>query len=110
MDISFATNRLERQMSSAAALKRHYGDRAARLQLRLEVLFQADCLADIPDTPPTRRHELTGDWKGHFAVDVTGNWRLIVRPDHDPVPLLGNGSIDLEAVTAITIVDFLDYH
>jgi proteic killer suppression protein len=43
-------------------------------------------------------------------VVLTGNWRLIFRPDHDPVPQRSDGGIDLAAVTAVIIVAIEDYH
>jgi proteic killer suppression protein len=91
-------------------MKRAYGDRAKRLKLRLDFLAAASCLDDVPPFPPTRRHELTGARAGHFAVDITGNWRVVFRPNHDPVPRKADGGIDLKAITAIEIVAVTDYH
>jgi proteic killer suppression protein len=78
--------------------------------MRLDLLAVATCLADIPATPPTRRHALTGSWAGHFAVDVTANWRLVFRPAPDLVRVHDDGSLDLTSVTGIEIVAIEDYH
>jgi toxin HigB-1 len=110
MELSFATNKLARELADERALRRAYGERAKRLKLRVDLLAAAACLDDIPPVPPTRRHELTGEWAGYFAVDVTGNWRLIFRPSHDPPPRRGDGGLDLKAITAIEIVAVEDYH
>jgi proteic killer suppression protein len=110
MELSFATKRLARELADDRALSRAYGDRARRLKLRLELLAVAACLNDVPPAPPTRRHELTGEWAGHFAVDVTANWRLIFRPNHNPIPRVASGGVDLKAITAIEIVAIEDYH
>ena len=110
MHVSFVSDRLERDFLSEKALKRAFGDRAKRIMMRLDLLEAAKCLADVPATPPSRRHELKGDRAGCFAVDVTGNWRLVFRPNHDPVPLTADGGFDLQAITAITIVAVTDYH
>jgi len=110
MKLSFSSKKLEKELADEAALKRAYGDRAKRLQTRLDLLRAAPTLADVPPTPPPRRHELSHDMPGHFAVDITGNWRLIFKPDHDPVPQLEGGGIDLKAVTAVLIVEVKDYH
>ena len=77
MDVSFANDKLERQLSNEKSLKRAFGDRAKRLQLRLDLLKAAVNLYEVSPAPPPRRHELTGQWRGHFAVDVTENLRLI---------------------------------
>ena len=110
MDLSFASNKLARELADEEAMRKAYGDRAKRLKLRLDLLVATACLDDVPPVPPTRRHELTGGWAGHYAVDVTGNWRLIFRPNHDPVPRTEQGGVDLKSVTAIEIVSIEDYH
>lgn len=110
MLVTFASKRLEKDLSSAAAIGRRYGNLAKRIGMRLEVLFQADCLADVPTDPPPRRHMLSGDLAGCFAVDLSGNWRLVFRPNQAPLPLKEDGGLDLSKVTSIEIVDVVDYH
>lgn len=110
MRLGFASNKLKRTMESEAALKRAYGTRAGAIKRRLAILDSAKCLADVPRVPPDRCHELTGDRAGQFAVMVSGNDRLLFEPDHDPVPQLDDGGIDLKGVNAITIVSVEDYH
>lgn len=97
-------------MSSAAAIAKRYGGLAKRITMRLDLLRQADCLADVPAVPPPRRHPLSGDYQGCFAVDLSGNWRLVFRPDDDPLPFKDDGGLDLTKVKAIKIVDVVDYH
>jgi len=110
MNINFSTNKLQRELSDERAMTRAYGERARKLRLRLDLLKNAVTLSDISHQPPPRRHELTGDWAGHFAVDIQQNWRLIFYPNHSPVPLLQDGGMDLSKITAITIVAIVDYH
>ena len=109
MDIDFASNALAKSMASASNMQRTYGDLSRRLKLRLDLLYLADCLADVPTTPPPRRHLLTGEYAGHFAVDISGNWRLVFKPSQ-PVPVSPDGSTDLKAVTSITLIEVTDYH
>ncbi len=73
-------------------------------------LRAADTLADISMLPPARRHGLSGDRAGQFAVDVQHPFRLIFEPAHDPVPRKEDGGIDLARVTAIRILEVTDYH
>lgn len=110
MQVSFASKRMEKDMAKFTAISKRYGDLAKRIRMRLDVLFQAECLADVPVEPPARRHLLTGSHAGCFAVDVSGNWRLVFRPNHDPLPLKEDGGLDLSKVTAIQIVEVVDYH
>ncbi len=110
MHIEFASNKLKRQMGSAAAMQKAYGDRAKRLMMRLGVIKNATCLADVPTDPPPRCHPLKGDYLGSYAVDISGNWRLIFEPI-----VASNGDAETSEpnpseVTAIRILDVIDYH
>lgn len=87
-----------------------FGRLAKPLQMRLGVLKNAPTLADVPRDPPVRCHLLTGDLAGHFAIVLKENWRLIFRPDHDPVPTKEDQGIDLKKITAIVIEGVEDYH
>jgi proteic killer suppression protein len=110
MDFEFASKRLRRQMTNGSELQKTFGELTRPLQRRLGVLAKASNLAEVPRLPPERCHQLTGDLAGCFAVDLSRNKRLIFKPDHDPVPSLDDGGIDLESVTAIVILGVEDYH
>ena len=110
MDFDFSSNKLRRQLETTAQQDKAFGDRAKPIRLRLGVLKHAPCLADVPKAPPDRCHLLTGNWADHYAVVLKDNWRLIFRPDHDPVPKTEDGGIDTTKVTAIVIVAVADYH
>ena len=83
---------------------------AEKLKSRLAVLSNARALADVPSTPPERCHPLRGEREGQYAVDLVQPRRLVFAPNHDPVPRKDDGGIDLDKITAITIVDVVDYH
>ena len=111
MEITFRTRKLAAIFNSARALQKEYGDRMARaVSSRMAVLEAADMLAEAGERPPLGLHQLTGDLGGSFAVNLVHPYRLILRPNHDPVPLKVDGGIDLAQVTAITIIDVVDYH
>ena len=111
MDIAFRTRKLERTFNSADALQKAYGERMARtIKIRLAVLAAASTLALVPTTPPDRRHQLRGDRDGQFAVDLVHPRRLVFEPNHELLPLKDDGGIDTEQVTAIMIIDVIDYH
>ena len=110
MEIDFATSKLRRQLESGKNLKKAFGDRARRIMMRLDVLEQAENLVDTPTDPPCRCHQWDRDWAGCFAVDISGDWRLIFEPAHDPIPTRDDGGIDRSAVVAIRIRAIVDYH
>ena len=111
MMIAFKNRKLEKTLNSRSLLERTYGkNRARAIMMRLAVLANAPTLAAVPHTPPDRRHQLTGDREGQYAVDLDHQNRLIYVPNHDPVPRLNDGGIDIDRVTAITIMEVTDYH
>jgi len=111
MEILFKNRKLQKIMSSQAELVREYRAANARLIMRrLLVLDAADCLADILSEPPERCHSLSGKRKGQYAVDVQHPYRIILEPADDPVPTREDGSIDLQRVTSIRILEVKDYH
>ena len=111
MDIAFRTRKLEKTFNSAGELQKAYGARMAKAIInRLAVLMAARTLALVPTTPPDRRHQLRGDRDEQFAVDLVHPHQLVFEPNHDPLPRKDDGGIDVEQVTAITIIEVIDYH
>ena len=83
---------------------------ARTIMRRLAILKAAGSLVLVPTTPPERRHQPGSERKGQYAVDLVHPYRLIFKPDHEPVPRKQDGGIDTEQVTAITIIEIVDYH
>lgn len=111
MEIVFARRRLEKTFNSATALKRAFGDRMARtIAMRMAVLRNARTLSMVPVTKPERRHQLEGGRAGQYAVDLVHPHRLVFKPNHDPMPRKEDGGIDTDQVTAITVIEVIDYH
>ena len=111
MDIAFRTRKLEKNFNEAAALQKNLRDADGKaILLRMAVLKAASNLAQVPTTKPDRRHQLSADREGEFAVDLVAPYRLVFEPNHEPLPRKDDGGIDLERVTAIKILDATDYH
>ncbi len=83
---------------------------AETITRRLAVLKNAKTLSDVPTTKPERRHQLKGDRVGQYAVDLVQPKRLIFTPAHDPLPRRSDGGIDTGRVSAVTLVEVVDYH
>jgi toxin HigB-1 len=111
VDIVFKSKKLEKTLNSEKEIYRKYGKEIGRLVMRrLQFLSSAPTLADVPQKPPERCHELRGERKGEFAVDLKHPYRLIFRPYHDPVPRKDDGGVDLNKITIIEIITIEDYH
>ena len=78
------------ESGSNAGIQPKHADRLRRLLTALDV-------ASVPqdmDAPGNRLHPLEGDLAHHWAVSVSGNWRLIFSFDGEDV----------------IFVDYQDYH
>lgn len=111
MQITFKTRKLKRIFDSDKEILRTYGEvRGKGLKHRMSVLRAAACLAEVPVGKPDRRHALSLNRKGQFAVDISENYRLIFEPDNNPLPLQKDGGLDLKRITGIKILEVEDYH
>lgn len=112
MDIVFKDNNTEKIFNSEKELRRKYGTENGKIIMRrMMVLRSASNLEDVPYTKPVRRHQLSGNLKDHFAVDLKQPSRLIFLPNHNPLPRKDDGGFDLSRITAIKIMGIEeDYH
>lgn len=110
MKIEYKRNKLKKQLSNASEIKKNFGVNAKRLSSRLDDIESSPTLAVLIQIPATNCHPLTGDRNGEWAVDVSGNFRLVFEIDHDPIPKTVDGGIDVQTVTNICILEIGDYH
>lgn len=73
-------------------------------------LQAADNLSDISHLPPARCHKLHGNRAGQYAVDLINPFRLIFTPMIKREECPENDEIDQTRITAILIIDIIDYH
>jgi len=111
MNITFKSKRLQKTFSTSEMLITAFGKPTARrIMNRMSTLDALANLNDVPTTPPERRHQLSGQRREQFAVDIGSNQRLVFRPNHHPIPRKDDGGFDLELITDITILEVTDYH
>lgn len=110
MKLTFKNRKLEKQLTDPKEMTKSFGQLAAKLKMRIKNLRDSDNLAMMRNIPAARCHELAGDRRGELAVDVSGNYRLIFEPCHDPVPRKADGGLDWDAVTCIQLNGIEDYH
>jgi proteic killer suppression protein len=95
-------------MSDAAGQRRFGAVRWKLLRRRLAALRAAPTLGDMRGLAGF--HQLTGDRARQFALNLDGAYRLVIQPSHESVPRLEDGGIDEGAVTAISVVEVVNYH
>lgn len=91
------------------AVKRLGKPCAQKLRRRLDDLDAAASLADFR-LLPGRCHELKGNLAGCLALDLHAGFRLVFRPNHDPIPRKSDGGLDWSGVTTVCILAAEDYH
>lgn len=67
-------------------LVKKYGPKVAvNLPKRIKELKAFNSLNDVPTSPPYRRHKLTGDRDGQFAISINNQYRLIFRQKENKI-------------------------
>ncbi len=113
MDVFISDRRLRKVAHDDAACQRQYGvDMAKKLSLRLASLKAAESLADFwpPKSGPERCHELKGELKGTFSVDLNQPYRLLFKPASKPEGDEAEEQQRWKSITSIDIVAIEDTH
>ena len=111
MDIYFKTKKLQKICSIKKEAVKELGQKGGnRLMQRLSELNAAIALSDISYLPPPRLHELSGNRKGQFSVDLDHPYRLLFIPANEPTPMRDDGGVDKEKIDQIEITEIEDTH
>jgi proteic killer suppression protein len=108
--INFKSKKLKKQLTIPKEMAKAFGQMAKMINQRMKELKAADNLEVMRSIPAAKCHELTQNRKGQLAVKVSGNYRLIFIPDHDPVPSNDDGGMDWTSITIIEVIEIDDYH
>ena len=110
MEIVYANKKIQKVCDSLATMRREFGNRRAQaLEARIQQLEEATCLEDLRHVAGGW-HELGQNRKGQIAANVGHPYRLIVEPVDDPPPTKPDGGLDWSRITAVQIVEVVDYH
>lgn len=105
MNIKYKNKKLEKILNNERLLYQNYKkSEAIKIMSRMTEIRAAHCLADIPTTPPPRRHKLDNNKDGMWGIDYSVNDRIIIEPIGD------FDENDLTTITDIKIVSLEDYH
>jgi len=111
MVIGFDSRQLEKVFNSSKKLQAKYGARMAKdIEEKVTFLEAVATLQGVPETRPFRRHKLKGKRNHEYAIDLIHPFRLIFEPNHNPLPTMDDGGLDLARITSITILSVKDYH
>ena len=110
MKICYENPKVQKQCTDMKAAKKLFGgDKRLALSLmaRITALEQADVIKDIVVMPTFRFHNLKGDKKGFFAIDVKSKidkWRIILQPLDENETVFDPCNID-EIASYVRIVE-----
>jgi plasmid maintenance system killer protein len=110
MQIEYSSNRLKKQLSNASSIKQAFGVIAKRVAARMDDIKSSPNLAILIQIRAANCHQLSGTRAHQWAVDISGNDRLIFEIATDPIPMKEDKSIDTLKVTAIRFIEIIDYH
>ncbi|PYE12903.1 proteic killer suppression protein [Williamsia limnetica] len=102
LEVLYENRKLETLCTDEQEMQRKRGDIAGRLRLRVNALRTAVTVGELATLDPLGNwHQLTGDHAGEWAGKLSGNYRILIRPE--------GGSDPWDAVT-VTVIDIYDYH
>lgn len=112
MEVSIFDKKLAKHLKDPSETVKAFGMQIAkRIHQRLQEFETAKNLEEIRSLPAANCHELKGKKTDFFlAVDISSNYRLIIKPTKEPPPLKEDGGLDWSKVTEILILKVEDYH
>lgn len=95
-------SKVKKYLEDEKSIKRKYGLLSNQIIVALSVLQFSINLSLVPNVPPTRRHKLSGNYEGCWAIDLSKSWRMILKPN--------SPNLELFQIEEVEIVDICDYH
>ncbi len=104
MKIYYSSKKDEEILNNERLIKKYHSNDFRHIINRLSELRAANNLSEIPETPPPRRHKLSGNYKDCWGINYSKNYRFIIEP-------YGSFDInDISSITEIKIIELEDYH
>ena len=114
MKVNIRDRKLKTACEDEKTCVRRFGSvMAKKIKLRLNSLSAAESLGDFwpPLSGPERCHELAGELKSKFSVDLKHPYRLIFEPDSElDLPPPDNAKLRWQSITIIEITGIEDTH
>ncbi len=79
MEVAFRSNKMRRCYEDSAQAIRTWGAEVGRRYIRrVATLYEMRDFSEVFRQPSWRTHPLKGGRAGQYAINLTGQWRLIV--------------------------------
>lgn len=110
MIIHYKSKKLAKTVENLKSIVKHYGIRAKKVNQRIEDLESSANMEVFQLVCPSC-HPLTGDKDGEYAIEISGNHRIIFVINQHPTPVDDQNEIIYSDVTDIKILNIgEDYH
>lgn len=111
MEFGFGQERDAALFNDLKRLRHKYGARCAeKIEARLAQINAAATLDVLCRLPQARCHQLVGNRREQFSLDLEHPLRLIVRVADSPVPRLNDGGIDRSRVQRLAFIEITNTH
>lgn len=102
MQITYANNKVEKQCTELKRAKKDFPAKVANKLFKLiDFIEAAESLEDVISFPPYRFHNLKGNKKGLYALDIDGKkgkYRLLVSFAEEDTDQVFSNSMSIEAI------------
>ncbi len=110
MEIEFDNTKLEKSISPKNIVTTYGYERSKTIKKRFAELKAAQNLAEMFHFSGNF-HPLSGNQLGKFALHISPNFRILLRPNHQPPILKPDGGLELAQIHRVLILDIgVDYH
>jgi len=110
VEITFGNKKLEKCANNDKLALKELGKRRAELYKdRLDDMKASLTLEDTRNLPGNF-HELTKNRKGQWSCNLDHPYRLIFKPNENPIPINKDGQYIWIEIVGVEIVEIVDYH
>lgn len=109
MEVRFLDEKEERNYQDIKFLRRSYGETMAKMiQRRINEIEAIESVGLLLDLKIGKAHLLDHEYKYHIGLNLTGNYRLIIKPLYNDDT--DYSRLNLHEIQIITIMEVKDYH
>ena len=102
MEVLYQDKKLAKLCTDEREMRKKRGDIADKLRRRIKALETAESVGELSTHDPLGKwHQLSADLAGLWAGKLSGNYRLLIRPE---------GTAEPWDATSVTVIDIDDYH
>lgn len=102
LDVLYEDKKLAKLCTDEREMRRRRADIADKIRRRIKALETAETVGELPTSDPLGRwHPLGANLDGLWAGELSGNYRLLVRPED---------SADPRAAVTVTVVEISNHY